>query len=176
MSSWPHSPPHKTKEHGIYMVTAGTYLKEHFFRSHSSLSLLHDTLLNYANEHGWELHAWAVFSNHYHFIARSPNDPSNLSRWIAKLHQFTASEINKIDNCPNRKVWYQYWDSHITMHPSYLARLNYVHQNPVKHKLVTSAREYPWCSAGNFEQKAKSSFVKTVYSFDASKVKISDEF
>lgn len=117
-----------------------------------------------------------MFSNHYHFVAKSPPVPSNLRTLIAKLHHDTAVKINELDNTLNRKVWYQYWDSKITIHTSYLARLNYVHQNPVKHGIVLKASYYPWCSAGQFELLANRSFVKSVYSFDYSKVKVFDEF
>lgn len=84
--------------------------------------------------------------------------------------------INGLDNLPNRKIWYQFWDSHITNQTSYFARLNYVHKNPVKHGLVGQASNYPWCSAYQFEKQANKAFVKSVYSFDYTKVKIFDEF
>ncbi len=158
------------------MVTAGTYLKDHYFRNEERLQLLHDMLLNLATTSGWELHAWAVFSNHYHFVARSPSDPSSLSGWLAKLHQNTASYVNRLVNATGRQVWFQYWDSRITIHTSYLARLNYVHRNAVKHGLVTDASHYRWCSASRFQAAAAKSFVKSVYSFDYSKVKVFDEF
>lgn len=73
---------------------------------------------------------------------------------------------------PGRKVWYQYWDSKISFHTSYLARLNYVHRNAVKHGLVLNASEYRFCSARRFEKEAPKSFVKSVYSFDYNKVNI----
>jgi hypothetical protein len=38
---------------------------------------------------------------------------------------------------------------------SWLARLNYVHQNAVKHGLVPIAHQYPWCSAPWFETNAR---------------------
>ena len=158
------------------MVTAGTYLKTHFFQSEESLKFLHGNLVPLSHSFWWELHAWAVFSNHYHFVAKSPLDPSNLPTLIAKLHHATAVEVNKQDSIPNRKVWYQNWDSKITIHRSYLARLNYVHQNPVKHGIVSPASHYPWCSAGQFEMNANRAFVKSIYSFDYSKVKAYDEF
>ena len=174
--SWPHSPPHLLREQGVYMVTAGTYLKTHYFRTPERLKFLCDSLLSLSHLHGWEMHAWAVFSNHYHFIATSPSDPSNLKTCIAKLHHSTAVKMNEEDHTPSRKVWYQYWDSKITIQTSYLARLNYVHKNPVKHGLVAQATQYPWCSALQFEAKANPSHVKSVYSFDYTKVKIFDEF
>ena len=40
------------------------------------------------------------------------------------------------------------------LHNSLLARLNYVHNNPVHHGIVPAARQYPWCSASWFENSA----------------------
>lgn len=175
-SGWMHSPLHMLKYKGIYMVTGATYLKEHYFRESSRTQFLHDTLIAMSTANGWELHAWAVFSNHYHFVAASPNDPSNLSKWIAVLHHTTATYVNALDNTLNRKVWFQYWDTRLTIQSSYLARLNYVHRNAVKHKLVLEASDYPWCSASKFERDAPRSFVNSVYRFDYDKVKVFDEF
>lgn len=158
------------------MVTAGTYLKSHYFKNENTLTFLCERLLELAHSYGWELHAWAVFSNHYHFIARSSSDPTNLKKWIAELHQSTSSMINQYDGESNKRIWYQFWDTKITNQTSYLARLNYVHQNPVKHGLVLQASQYRWCSAARFEMHASRTFVKSVYSFDYSKVKVFDEF
>jgi putative transposase len=166
LTSWPHAPPHRLVDQGIYMVTGSTYLKAHFFQTPDKLQYLNNSLLSLSKEYSWELHAWAVFSNHYHFIAKSPSDPTNLSEWIGILHQSTASEVNRRDQILQRKIWYQFWESKITIHTSYLARLNYVHQNPVKHGIVSVASQYPWCSAHQFETQANRSFVKSVYSFD----------
>jgi len=38
---------------------------------------------------------------------------------------------------------YEFWDTRLTFEKSWLARLNYVHQNAVKHELVSIANEYP---------------------------------
>jgi len=59
---------------------------------------------------------------------------------------------------------------------SYLARLNYVHQNAVKHGLVSVANQYPWCSAAWFERTATRAQVRTIYSFKTDRVTVQDEF
>ena len=46
------------------MVTAGTYQKQHHFRSRDRVEVLHRGLLAVAEEFEWRLEAWAVFSNH----------------------------------------------------------------------------------------------------------------
>jgi hypothetical protein len=58
---WPHAPPHYLGAAGVYMVTAGTYRKEHFFRGRKRLHHLTNSLIELAKEHGWKMQAWAVF-------------------------------------------------------------------------------------------------------------------
>jgi len=71
---WPHAPEHRLSIRGTYFVTASTYLRQHHFRGKTRLAVLHRGLLKVAADFGWQLEAWAVFSNHYHFIGHSPAD------------------------------------------------------------------------------------------------------
>ena len=96
------------------------------------LNLFRQLFFDCVTEAGWELHAWALLSNHYHFIASSPSDPGTLRRMLSKLHTLSARDLNVLDGQPGRKVWFQYFDSHITYTKSYLPRLKYVHHNPVQ--------------------------------------------
>jgi putative transposase len=73
-------------------------------------------------------------------------------------------------------VWDQYWDTHLTFQKSYLARLHYVHNNPVHHGLASIASAYPWCSAAWFERTASPSFVQTVYNFPSDGLNVQDDF
>ncbi len=67
-------------------------------------------------------------------------------------------------------------ETHITHQTSLLARLRYVNENPVKHRLVSVATEYRWCSAGWFEASAPESFRKSVNRFKIDKVNVPDDF
>ncbi len=158
------------------MVTAGTLNKVHHLNTPERLDFALMSLFDCASEFGWLLQAWAVLSNHYHFVAESPEDPETLPKMLGKLHAAIARELNAQDHTPGRKVIYQYWDRHITYERSYFARLNYVHQNPVRHKLVMKASEYPWCSAAWFERTASPAFFKTVSGFKFDRIKEMDEF
>ena len=59
---------------------------------------------------------------------------------------------------------------------SYFARLKYVNNNAVHHGLVPVANQYPFCSAGWFEQKADPMFQKKVDSFRCDKLNVIDDF
>jgi putative transposase len=112
--------------------------------------------------------------NHYHFIAISENAADSLRALVQGLHSLTARSVNAEDEESGRRVWFQYWDTHLTFGKSYLARLNYVHYNPVRHGLVRDANQYPWCSAAWFERNAEPSFYGTVRSFPIDKVNVVD--
>jgi putative transposase len=176
---WPHAPTHQLATGGTYFVTAGTYLKAHHFRGANRLRVLHRGLLKVAQDFGWQLEAWAVFSNHYHFVAHSPQGgigPASLSDMLSVLHVKTAVWVNKLDRTPKRKVWFNYRETRLTYEKSYLARLNYVHQNAVKHGLVPVANQYPWCSARWFEREASPATAKSIYLFKIDAVKVPDDF
>jgi putative transposase len=157
------------------MITAGTYQKLPVFQSASSLTSLTNLLLELAENRGWRLQAWAIFPNHYHFIGESEK-AENLRDLIRELHSRSAANLNREDGTPGRQVWFQYWESRITFHRSYLARLNYVHQNAVLHGVARVASEYPYCSAGWFERTAERPFFRTVKSFPVDRLAIPDDF
>ncbi len=173
---WPHAPIHRLGTDGVFMMTAGTMYKEHFFKTPEKLTLLENHLLSLAKKYEWQLEAWAVFPNHYHFVARSLPGAIDLQKLIRQLHADTAREVNRLDQAEGRVVWFNFWDTKLTYQHSYLARLNYVHQNPVKHGVVTVANQYQWCSAAWFEKVAPRSTIKTIYGFKTDKLKIIDEF
>lgn len=173
---WPHAPLHRLSEHGTYMVTSGTLDKAHLFESPDHRTMLMDELLSTANRFGWQLEAWAVFTNHYHFVAHSSRESRGLRSMLQKLHSETARKLNESHGTPGRRVWFNFWDSKITFEKSYLARLNYVHQNAVHHGLVKVANQYHWCSAAWFERTATPAQVKTIYSFKTDRLEIQDDF
>ncbi len=175
-SKWHHGPEHRLGGRGAYMVTAGTYQKAHFFQATNSLDFLRDQLLELAEKYDWNLQAWAVFSNHYHFVALAPADANTLKAFTQHLHSVTAREINRQDGAPGRKIWHLYWDTQLTYEKSYLARLNYVHNNAIHHGLAAVATAYPWCSAAWFERSATPAVQKLVGGFRYDKVNVEDDF
>jgi putative transposase len=178
-SFWPHAPVHHLAESGTYFVTAATYLKEHHFRTRERLDVLHRGILKLTKRFSWQLEAWAVFSNHYHFIAHSPSNPdgaSSLSQMLGILHTKTGGWINRIDKTPGRQVWHNFRETQLTYEKSYLARLNYVHQNAVRHGLTLVANQYRWCSAAWFERTASPATVRSVYKFKTDKVSVEDDY
>jgi REP-associated tyrosine transposase len=173
---WPHAPVHRLSEHGVYMVTAGTMYKRKFLDTSDKLDLVEPALLSLSTKSGWQLEAWAVLANHYHFVARGSPGSVPMRQFLRELHSTTAREINRLDGVEDRAVWYNYWDNRLTYQHSYLSRLSYVHRNAAKHGLVPVANQYRWCSAAWFERTASPAQVKTIYGFKIDHLKVQDDF
>lgn len=173
---WPHAPSHEVTHPGAYMVTAGTLYRQAFFDTPEKLDLLEDAILRISSELGWELQQWAVFSNHYHFVALSPEDDGDTHLLTKRIHGSTSVALNRLDQVSNRKVWYQRFDTRITHSTSYYARLNYVRTNAVHHGLVLNPEDYRWCSAHWFALRAERPFFETICSFRTDRLSVYDDF
>jgi putative transposase len=176
MSNWHHSPLHVFLPGAAYMVTSGTLHKEHFFGSDEKLKLLQETLFGEVKTLGWVLQSWAIFSNHYHFIAIAPDNAQALGLLIRRLHSKTARELNRLDATPGRQVWFQFWDTCLTYEKSYLARLKYVNYNAVHHGIVPLPEHYPYCSASWLTKAADAGYIKKLESFRIDRLNVKDDF
>lgn len=143
---YPHNPPHYFVPNAMYMVTGAILHNQNLLSENRRKELIIQTLLERSLLLGWNLEAWAVLNNHYHLIAQAPEDVTTLEKLLRQLHSISAIQINRCDKSSGRQVWHNYWDTCLTYEKSYLARLRYVHVNPVKHGLVEDAIDYPYCS------------------------------
>jgi putative transposase len=172
----PHTPPHLFKPSSIYFVTGTTALKKPFLAVDLAKENFQNTLFTRSRLLGWQLEAWAILDNHYHFMASAPTDASTLTRLIRVVHSSSANFINKLDKVQGRRVWYNYWDSCITNETSYLARLHYVNMNPVKHGLVEKSEDYPFSSYRWFVETAETKFQKMVFSQPIDHINVHNNF
>ena len=176
VARWHHAPLHVFVPGAVYMITAGTINKDHIFRGDSKLRLLSGVLQETVSACGWDLRVWAVFSNHYHFIAKAPDSSNQLGQLIKRLHSDAAREANRLDGTPGRQVWHQYWDKCLTYEKSYLARVKYVFNNAVHHGMSPSAGTYPYCTAGAGVTPEQAGFWRKVESFRCDRLNEPDEF
>ena len=146
MGSWPHAPARIAVSGGAVIVTAATYHKEHLFTGEDRLSHLQATIFEHCEALCWQLQAWAVFPNHYHFVALASED-ADLKRLLKRIHGSSGNFVSKADATKGQMVWYRDWATPLTFEKSYLVRLAYVHRNAVHHGIVRRAEAYPFCSA-----------------------------
>ena len=173
---WPHAPPHYFTPNGTYIITAATLHRKPLFNSDAKLDLFRDTTFELATNYQLILQAWAFLPNHYHLVVSFSDSDVTHRDFIKHFHREIAVRLNKIDNSPARRVMYEFWDTSLTFEKSWLARLKYVHHNPVHHGVVAVASDYNWSSARWFETNARPAFIQSVYSFKIDKINVPDDF
>ncbi len=104
------------------------------------IELLKTTTSNYQVE----IHAYCLMGNHYHLILHTPI--GNISHAIHYLNSQHTKYINKTlkRSGPLFKGRYH---TILINDEKYLLRVSrYIHRNPLKAKMVTNLKEYPWSS------------------------------
>jgi putative transposase len=171
-----HNPPHYFIPDAMYMVTGAILYNQPLLRENKHEEFVLQILLERADLLGWGLQAWSILNNHYHFVAQAPKNVMTLKKLIRQFHSITAIRINKWDQTPGRQVWCNYWDSCLTYERSYLARLHYVHMNPLKHGLVANAIDYPFCSYKWFVEQGDEALKHQVFAQPIDRIKVIDNF
>ncbi|MEW5850958.1 MAG: hypothetical protein AB2A00_19380 [Myxococcota bacterium] len=172
---WHHAPRHVLDAADANMITVGTYGKRPHFHTARRLDFLRDAVVRAFTKDGWDLQAWAFFSNHYHLVGFPPGSATGLPRLLSGLHADIGAEINAADGVEGRMVFYGYWDTCLTHDTSYLARLRYVNFNPVKHGLVSDPTRYPWCSAATIENESPK-FAAKLRTFKLDRIRVLDDY
>jgi REP element-mobilizing transposase RayT len=93
----------------------------------------------------YRLHAWTIMPNHVHVLL-SPM-PGHVLGAIVSSWKFTAREANIVLGRSGEFWQADYWDRYIRNEGHFWATESYIDLNPVKARLVTEARLWPWGSA-----------------------------
>ena len=173
--SYTHNPAPIFIANAIYIITGSTIGKQPFFEAENRRTYFIDTLHEQASRLGWKVEAWTILTNHYHFIAGSPEDATTLSSLIRSIHSLSARYVNKLDNQPGRRIWHNYWDKCINSDKDYLARLHYVMLNPVKYGYVEIPEEYKFSSYVWFQEKSEIEFKREVFSSSIDCLSVEDD-
>jgi putative transposase len=128
-------PPHIYEDHTCYFLTASVTGHRRLLDTDVRRSLLRDILKEAIQEYSIQLYAWAILADHYHLLLRT-GDTAPLWKFVKRLHGESAIRLNKLDDTPGRKVWYQYWDRCPRNEGDFWTYFNYIHVNPIKHGYV----------------------------------------
>jgi len=152
-----HRPSHLYLDNTIYFITASTMKRSSaiycaFEMDDAKLTSFASLLQELVRFYELELIGWVILRNHYHLLLKVAKALS-LPNFIKSLHGKSAFQFNKIDKRLGRKVWYQYWDTCIRDDATMYTRLNYMHNNPVKHGYVKELANYKYSSYFSYLEK-----------------------
>lgn len=125
-----HSPPH-SKGHGRFMMTAACFEHACHLSDPRRREAFATELRGTFSSAGGTIFAWVVLPNHYHVLWEGNLDI--LRPLLARLHNGTSTRWNREDNATGRQTWYQCADRRMRSERHFIASVNYIHGNPVKH-------------------------------------------
>jgi putative transposase len=145
---------------GTYFFTVVTFRRRAFLCEPDALGLLRTALETVRIKRPFTIEAMVVLPAHLHCIWTLPPDDSDYpTRWNGIKKYFT-------DHCPaaykpppsaaqRRKraqsVWQpRYWEHHIRDADDFARHCDYIHWNPVKHRLVAQPEAWPYSSFHRF--------------------------
>ena len=97
----------------------------------------------------FELHAWVIMPDHFHFVV----DPTgwDISTLMHSIKMSFGARYRKQLGQKSGRVWQnRFWDHIIRDQEDYNRHIDYVHYNPVKHGLVKSPFDWQWTSLHDY--------------------------
>lgn len=153
-------------QQGQYFVTFTVHQWVDVFTRPIYVDILLESIRFCQKNKGLQVYAWVIMSNHIHMIISC--ETGKLSDVIRDIRKYTSSKIvDAIENNKNesRKRWLLwllkkkeriifwkegYHGEEIVSKSFYESKLNYIHQNPVKARIVEKEEEYLYSSCADY--------------------------
>jgi putative transposase len=143
----------------------------HLLQSHAIMQIVADSLTFLNGKYKVQIVGYVFMPNHIHMLMFL-EDGKTLSSYMRDFKKFTSVKIRKqleaeeqyslveqmrfIKGAQKLKVWQDRFDDfYITNPKSFLIKLNYIHNNPLKRGLAKSAADYKYSSAGYYERETE---------------------
>ncbi|MDP6113882.1 MAG: transposase [Planctomycetota bacterium] len=157
-----HSPPHSSDGEKWYLITAANYEHQHIMKTEERRADYQRRLLDGVEQIGGEVSAWVILPNHYHLLAKV-SAIEVYGKMDGDIHRGTATEWNREDATPGRKVWFRFSDREVRSEQAFFAYFNYIHGNPVKHGYVQRADEWSCSSLHSHLDKMGAKYLRMLW-------------
>ena len=153
----------------LQFITTSTYRRAQVFDSHRFCWMFVEALRELRRETDSLLIGWVLMPEHFHVLIK-PEPAESTSRWMQELKKRTAQRIITalVENrsclwCRRMLAWlrlpstvhsdshYRVWQRRFVPFKVYtekkrIEKLDYMHNNPAKRRLVSSPDQCPWSS------------------------------
>ena len=133
---------------GCYFFTVVTCRRRPLFRDPHQVDLLRKAMRGVMSKRPFEIQAMVVLPDHLHAVWRLPDGDADFSRrWRDIKHDVSRDIDAPVNHRREKPVWQRrFWEHAIRDEDDWRRHLDYVHFNPVKHGLVSCARDWPFSS------------------------------
>jgi len=131
---------------GTYLTTSITYERRPIFRAPQTAELFLETLQHYRHAGHYKLHAFVVMPDHVHLLITP--QAITLERAMQLIKGGFSHQLKS-----KLPVWQKGFNDHRCRDADdFIARKNYIHQNPVRAHLVIEPWQYRFSSAYRADQ------------------------
>jgi len=126
----------------LYHVTSRGDGRDDIFLDEEDRELWLDVLETVCERFNWVVHAYCQMGNHYHILIETPD--GNLSKGMRQLNGVYTQRFNRTHNRVGH-VFQGRYKAILVQKDAYLLELSrYIVLNPVRARMVRSARDWPW--------------------------------
>jgi putative transposase len=131
-------------EGAVYHITSrGNDRAKIFFTDMDRMAFL-ELLGEAVDRFSWTCHAYCLMTNHYHLVIETPN--ANLSRGMRHINGVYTQRINKLNKRSGHLLQGRFKSILVEKEAHLLELARYVVLNPVRTKMVRSAKDWRWSS------------------------------
>ena len=140
------TPKHQTAPRSSYFVTTKCWQGCSVFHVHENAEMLIETLLHYRDRKAYALHEFVVMPDHLHLLL-TPSPTTSLEKTMQFIKGGSSRQIRKARN-QKLELWQVgFHDWTIRDSIDWQTKVEYIHTNPVRAKLVQRPEDWPYSSA-----------------------------
>lgn len=131
---------------GAYHVYNRSELGQPIFETDAAKQVFLETIFATARRFAWQLHAFAIMTNHFHLVLTTPR--GNLSQGMHALQSAFANKHKSFRGAIGHVFQSRFGCAHYPAGPLAARKIDYVHLNPVRAGIVTLEElgDYRWTS------------------------------
>ena len=131
-------------EGAVYHITSRGNAREEIFPNDEDRSAFLATFGETVNRHGWICHGYCLMPNHYHLLLETP--APNLSSGMQLLNGVYTQRLNRHHKRYGHVLQGRFKSILVEKESHLLELARYIVLNPVRAKMVRSARDWRWSS------------------------------
>jgi putative transposase len=131
-------------EGALYHVTSRGNDRERIFFTDTDREAFLELLADVVNRYSWVCHAYCLMPNHYHLVVETPH--ANLSRGMRHINGVFTQRINRLNKRSGHLLQGRFKSILVEKESHLLELVRYVALNPVRAKMVRSAKDWKWSS------------------------------
>lgn len=148
-------------EGAVYHITQRGNNKEYIFRENKHKSFLLKQIKEYNKKFDFQLLAYAIMDNHYHFLIKTNKTP--ITEIMFYINNVVGKYLNRELHRTGHVFENRYFCSLVDTDAYLIWLLRYIHRNPVRAHICSKVDDYKW-SSHYFYKNGINTFVNTDFS------------